>query len=77
MTVATDRMEKTALIKTLGASFSKDSKEATCLFLEFFLSFTSEVCYPHLFFRKSLIKNEKTPGAKPFTPSVLWRLEKN
>ena len=52
MTVATDRMEKTALIKTLGASFSKDSKKAPCLFLEFFFSFASEVCYPHLFFEK-------------------------
>ncbi|WP_278885136.1 hypothetical protein [Ligilactobacillus agilis] len=38
-------MEKTALIKTLGASFSKDSKKATCLFLEFFFSFASATIY--------------------------------
>ena len=44
------------------------------IFLESFLiKLDSEVFYRNLFFRGSLIGNEKTQGAKTFTARVLWR----
>lgn len=47
------------------------------IFLESFLiKFDSEVFYRNLFFRGSLIGNEKIQGAKTFTHRVLWRPQK-